>query len=60
MRLVGAVLFLAAFVECRARSMILHGHAESHRIGYRRGRHIARPVIVPLPRRDDEVTVASK
>lgn len=54
-RAVGIVLTLAAFIECRIRSMILL----AYRAGYRNGRRVALPALVPHPRGDEHLPVAA-
>jgi len=54
LRVSGAVLFLAAFMDSRIRSVYRQGH----RTGYRQGRRAGRAELslVPVPRRDERAS----
>jgi hypothetical protein len=54
LRLSGAVLFLAAFMDSRIRSV----YSQGHRIGHRQGRRVGRAELnlVPVPRRDERAS----
>lgn len=56
LRTIGVVVFLAAFTDCRIRSLIL----VAYRAGYRGGRRVAIPsTVTSISHRDDEDRVAA-
>lgn len=54
LRTVGVVLILAGIQHSNTMVIIRSGYAVAHRDGYRRGRRVGKPVVVPVPQEHRE------